>query len=209
MAMDAELSGLDEDTSARVRRTFSAMGARGFGTVYVPTREAALEMLFGLIPKGSAVAHGSSTTLEQIGFLAQLKGPSSGYRYLNAEWIAESDPAKRAKLRAKLSVEADYFLGSIQAICETGESVGADQSGSRQAFYVFGPPHVIWVAGINKLVPNLDAGIRRVREVALPLEDRRMKGLGAAGSSIGKLVVCERERPGRITLLLVGEALGF
>jgi hypothetical protein len=209
MTMDAELSGLDEDTSGRVRRTFSAMGARGFGCLYVPNREAALETLFGLIPKGSAVAHGSSTTLEQIGFIGQLKGPSSGYRYMNAEWVAESDPAKRAKLRAKLSVEADYFLGSVQAVCETGESVGADASGSRQAFYVFGPPHVIWVAGINKIVPNLETGMRRVREVALPLEDRRMKALGASGSSIGKLVVYERERPGRTTLVLVGEALGF
>jgi len=68
---------------------------------------------------------------------------------------------------------------------------------------------VIWVAGINKLVPNLENGLRRVREVALPLEDQRMKRQGGQGSSIGKLVIFERERPGRITLVLVGEHLGF
>ncbi|HVG36091.1 MAG TPA: hypothetical protein VNA10_00010 [Thermoplasmata archaeon] len=68
---------------------------------------------------------------------------------------------------------------------------------------------MIWVAGLNKLVPDLDAGMRRTREVALPLEDQRVKRQGGQGSSIGKLVVYERERPGRITLVLVGENLGF
>src|SRR5205809_5189701 len=141
--------------------------------------------------------------------LDRLKDPASGYRYLNPEWQTESDAMRRIRIRAKLSAEADHYLGSVQAICETGEAIGADQSGSRQAFYVYGPPHVIWVAGINKLVPNLEAGLRRVREVALPLEDQRMKRQGSPGSSIGKLVIYERERPGRITLVLAGERLGY
>jgi hypothetical protein len=209
MAAQSSLERLDEGTRQRIQKTFASLQPRGIGAVYVPNREAALEATLTMIPNGSRVAHGSSTTLEQIGFVARMKGSSPLYRYLNAEWVAESDPMKRAQLRAKLSIEADYFLGSVQAIAETGEIVGADQSGSRQAFYVYGPPHVIWVAGINKLVATLGDAIRRVREVALPLEDKRMKSLGASGSSIGKLVVYERERPGRISLILVGEALGF
>jgi len=209
MAVEESFAGIDETMAVRVGRTFSAVVARGITPVYVPTRREALAKLLELVPKGSAVAHGSSTSLEEIGFVDQLKNRSSGYRYMNAEWAAEADPAKRARLRPKLCLESDYFLGSIQAICETGEAVGADASGSRQAFYVYGPPHVIWVAGINKLVPTLADGVRRVREVALPLEDQRMKRLGASGSHIGKLVVFERERAGRITLVLVGEPLGF
>ncbi len=207
--MQESLAGIDEGTKQTVRRTISALQARGIATVFVPNREAALEATRQMIPTGSRVAHGSSTTLEKIGFVARMKSPSSTCRYLNAEWSAETDPAKRVRLRAKLSVEADYYLGSVQAIAETGEVVGADGSGSRQAFYVYGPPRVIWVSGINKLVPTLQEAIRRVREVALPLEDKRMKNLGASGSAIGKLVIYERERPGRISLILVGEALGF
>jgi len=172
-------------------------------------RAEALADVLRRIPAGSAVAHGTSTTLIEIGFVDWMKAPGSPYRYMNAEWTKADDAAKRARLRAKLSVEADWFLGSVQAICETGEVIGADASGSRQAFYVYGPPHVIWVAGINKLVPDLEAGLQRLREVALPREDRRMKAAGAPGSSIGKLVVYEREQPGRITLVLVGESLGF
>jgi hypothetical protein len=209
MAAEPSLDGLDQGTAQKVRRTFAALQPRGIATTFVPNREAALATVLRLIPDGSRVAHGSSTTLEEIGFVARMKGAAPRYRYLNAEWSAESDPAKRIRLRVKLSVEADYYLGSVQGVAETGEIVGADQSGSRQAFYVYGPPHVIWVAGINKLVPTLEDAIRRVREVALPLEDRRMKSLGASGSSIGKLVIYERERPGRISLILVGETLGF
>ena len=122
---------------------------------------------------------------------------------------AENDATKRARLRARLSIESDVYLGSVQAVCETGEVIGSDASGSRQAFYTYGPPRVIWVAGVNKLVPDVDGGVRRVREVALPLEDQRIRAVGGGGSFVGKLVFYERERPGRITLVLVGESLGF
>ena len=78
-----------------------------------------------MIPKGASVAHGSSTTLEQIGFIERVNNPASGYRYLNAEWRDESDPIKRNRIRGRLSVEADFFLGSVQALAETGEAVAA------------------------------------------------------------------------------------
>jgi len=209
--VDVELTfpGLDPTTKTRVERTFTAVRQRGITPIFVRDRRAALETVLGLIAKGSKVAHGRSTTLHEIGLVDRLKDPASGYRYLNAEWLAESDAIRRVGIRATLSVEADDYLGSVQAICETGEVIGADASGSRQAFYVYGPPHLIWVAGINKLVPNLQDGLRRVREVALPLEDQRVNRQGGQGSSIGKLVIFERERPGRITLVLVGENLGF
>jgi len=203
------LESLSAGTRTEVERTFAALQERGVQPLFVPDRRAALTRLLELIPRGARVAHGHSTTLEEIGFVDYLKGPDSGYRYLNAEWRAEDDTAERRRLRGRLSLESDYFLGSVQAICETGQVVAADATGSRQAFYVYGPPHVIWVAGINKLVSALDDGLRRLRELALPLEDQRMKSAGAGGSFIGKQVVYEQERPGRITLVLVGESLGF
>jgi len=203
------LDAVPPDLRPRVERTFSALESRGVRPLFARDRGGALTAVLELIPKGAAVAHGSSTTLIEIGFVDTVKRPDSGYRYLNAQWLAENDSVKRARLRAKLSVEADTFLGGVQAICETGEVIGSDASGSRQAWYVYGPPNVIWVAGVNKLVPDVEAGVRRVREVALPKEDARMRSAGAKGSYVGKLVFYERERPGRITLVLVGEALGF
>jgi hypothetical protein len=194
---------------ARIERTVAALEERGVHTILVGDRQAALAGVLELLPPGASIAHGSSTTLRQIGLVDHLGRPDSGYRYLNAEWQAQDDPARRARLRAALSVESDYFLGSVQAICETGQVVSVDATGSRSAFYVYGPPHVIWVAGINKLVPTLDDALHRVREVAFSLEDQRMRQTVGIGSSIGKLVIYERERPGRITLILVGEPLGF
>ncbi len=204
-----DLESLSHDDQARVERTFQALRARGIDPRFVKDRAGALAAVLAQIPAGSAVAHGTSTTLIEIGFVERLRAAGSPYRYMNAEWTKENDAAKRGRLRAKLSLEADWYLGSVQAICETGEVLGADATGSRQAFYVYGPPHVIWVAGINKLVPDLDSGLERLREIALPLEDKRMKAAGAPGSSIGKIVVYEREQPGRIALVLVGEPLGF
>ncbi len=203
------MEGLPEEERERLQRTFKALEARGFHPTYAPDRKTALAAVLDLIPKGASVAHGSSTTLQEIGLVDVLKRPDSGYRYVNPEWTKETDPAKRMRLRARLSIEADVYMGSVQAVCETGETVAADGAGSRQAFYVYGPPKVIWVAGTNKLVRTLDDGIRRVREVALPLEDERMKKAGARGSAIGKLVIYEREWPGRITIVVVGDKLGF
>lgn len=203
------LAGLAPDLRARAERTFAALEGRGVHPAFAADRREALSTVLGLIQKGSGVAHGTSTTLLEIGFVDVMKRPDSGYRYLNAEWQAEPDAAKRVRLRARLCVESDYFLGSVQALSETGVAIGCDAGGSRQAFYTFGPPHVIWVAGVNKLVPDVDAGVRRIREVALPLEDQRIRSAGGGGSFVGKMVFYERERPGRITLVLVGEHLGF
>src|SRR5690606_28504077 len=108
-------------------------------------RAAALTTILGLMPYGAAVAHGSSVTLQQIGLVEYLSRSDSGYRYLNAEWLAVDDPAERYRVRGRLSLGSDYYLGGLQAVAETGEAIGSDYSGSRQAFYVFGPPHVIWV----------------------------------------------------------------
>lgn len=200
---------LSPEDRARVDRAFAALKERGVEATFTSDRPEALAVLLAQIPKGALVSHGTSTTLQEIGLVDRLNDPTMGIRYGNAEWMAESDPARRMRLRAQITAESDVFLGSVQAICETGQVVCADMAGSRQMGYIYGPPKVIWVAGLNKLVPDLEAGIRRVREVALPLEDRRVKASGGSGSAIGKLVIYEKERPGRISLLLVGEELGF
>lgn len=204
-----DLQNISGEERARVERTFEALRARGVAPVFVADRGAALAKVLEMLPKGRLVSHGTSTTLIEIGLVDVLKRSDSGFRYGNAEWQAESDASKRGRLRARITAESDVFLGGVQAICETGEVVCADASGSRQAGYVYGPSKVIWVAGVNKLVATLEDGLRRLREVALPQEDARMKRLGAPGSQIGKLVIYEHETPGRIHLILVGEKLGF
>src|SRR2546427_2036709 len=115
MQSEMALEGLDTPTRTRIERTFSALRERGITPIFVPDRRAALDDLLKLIPKGASVAHGGSTTLQEIGFIDHLKNVPSGYRYLNPDWQGRDDPTRRGRVRAELSVAADYLLGGLQA----------------------------------------------------------------------------------------------
>ena len=124
--------------------------------------------------------------------------------------VKEKDPLKQMELR-KRSITAEYFLGSVHAVTQSGEVIIASNTGSQLPSYAFSSNNVVWVVGAQKIVLNLEEGMRRVREYCLPLEDKRMKQAGFVGSAIGKILIFEREAmPDRkITLIFVNEKLGF
>jgi LUD domain len=192
-------------------RTISALKSRGISAEFVSNRHEALELVTRLIPPGAELMTASSKTLDEIGFLALLKSGKHQWTSLNDIVYAEKDPAKRAELR-RHSINVDYFLGSVHAITETGETIVASASGSQIPSYAFTSKNVIWVAGTQKIVPNLEEGLRRVREHSLNLESARMKSLGFPGSTIAKILIVEREpaQLGRkVSMILVNEKLGF
>lgn len=195
----------------RLRKTIEAVKNRGVAVESIATKDEALQRVKALIPDGARVMTCSSTTLKEIGFEALLESGTHPWRYFKDEILKENDAVRRGELR-KQSALVEYYLGSVHAIAETGELVVASATGSQLPSYEFSSDHVIWVAGAQKITPTLDDAIRRVREYVLPLEDKRMKSVGNAGSFIGKLLIFEREAPflGRsLTLLLVNEVLGF
>lgn len=195
-------------TQEEIERTMEAMRTRNFNPIYVPNRELAFKAILDWIPEGAEVMEGFSTTLIEIGFVDFLK-TSERYLYWRKRFQEEPDEHKRRDLR-RLATTAEYFVGSVQAVAQSGEVVSCDNSGSRQGAYVYGAKNVIWVVGVSKIVPDLETALRRTREHALPLEDARMKSLGAKGSRIGKLVIYEHEIiPNRIRTILVEEKLGF
>jgi len=153
---------------------------------------------------------GSSTTLEQIGFVELLKSGKHPWKNFKDILLAEKDQAKQMELRKK-SVAIDYFIGSVHAVTENGEVLIASASGSQLPSYAFSSDNVIWVAGTQKIVPTVEEGFRRIREYCFPLEDKRMKSVGFPGSAIGKILLFEREiMPNRkIKLIFVNEKLGF
>lgn len=194
-----------------IQNTVDALAKRGIAAVTVGSRVEALEKVKSLIPKGASVMNGSSRTLEEIGFVDYLKSGNHGWMNLHEEILIEKDPEKQAILR-KQAVLADYYLGSIHAVAETGQLVIASNSGSQLPHIASTSPNLIFVVGAQKLVPNLDAALARVREYVLPLEDKRMKAAGMAGSAISKLLIFEREPEfmGRnIRVIFVNEKLGF
>lgn len=194
---------------ATIDKTVAGLRQRNFNPVFVPDRQRALEQLKQMIPAGTEVMTGGSTTLDEIGFIELLASNQHPWRNWKDRIFAEKDPEKQADLR-RAATTAQYFIGSVQAVAQTGQVLGTDATGSRQGGYVYGARNVIWVVGVNKIVPDLDMALRRLREHCVPLEDARMKGVGATGTYVGKIVIYEREGlPRRISTILVGEKLGF
>lgn len=196
---------------AKIERLRAALAERQITMEYVPTGAEALARLKELVPLGTEVMTGSSTTLDQIGFTAWLKErhEAGQLRYFRAEVQTIGEARARTSNR-RIATLAPFFLGSVNALTEDGLAVCSDASGTRIGGYVFGAQRVIWVVGINKIVPTLEDAFRRIWEVALPAEDARIKALGGKGSEVGKVVIFYREAdPERIRLILVGESLGF
>ena len=199
-------------TSERVHRTVESVNERGIHAELVETKEAALERVKALIPPGCVVMTGASVTLQQIGFENILIGGDHPWRNFKADLLAEKDPNKQSAMRRQGTL-AEFFLGSVNALAETGELVFASGSGSQLPAYAYTSRNVIWVAGTQKITPTLDDALQRVREYVLPLEDQRQKSLGnKAGSHINRLLIIEGEPAylrRSLTLILVNQLLGF
>jgi L-lactate utilization protein LutC len=198
-------------SESTLQRTAESVKARGIKVEIVATKEEALEHIKALIPAGTSVMTGASITLTQIGLDDLLISGSHPWKNLKTDILAEKDPAKQSALR-KQAVLADTFLGSVHAISETGELVIASATGSQIPSYAFTSEHVIWVAGTQKITASLEDAIQRVRQYVVPLEDKHMKDLGAPGTTLGKLLIFEKEVPflqRQVTLILVKEILGF
>ncbi len=194
-----------------ITRTIEALKNRGINPELVDTHREALRLVTTKIPDGAQIMTGASTTLDEIGFTELLKTGAHKWKNLKQEIMSEKDPAKQRSLRIQ-ATGAEYFIGSIQAIAETGEVVVVSASGSQIPAYAFNARNIVWVVGTQKIVPSLEEALRRVREHALPLESARMKTQGFPGSIIGKILILEREVPqlGRnLTMILVNEKLGF
>lgn len=193
-----------------ISKVAGALKVRNITPIIVSTKEEALEQIKKLIPQGASVMNGSSVTLNEIGFVDYLKGGEHGWSNVHENILNEKDPAKQARLR-KESVLADYFLGSVHAITEAGQLLIASASGSQMPSYAFTSDNVIWVAGAQKIVPDRESAFKRLEDYVFPLENKRMQGVGYPGSTIGRVLVFEREiMPNRhLTMILVKEKLGF
>ncbi len=196
----------------RIQRTVEAVKARGIHAELVPTKEQALARVQELIPAGAVVMTGGSVTLTQIGLDALLISGQHPWRNFKADLLAEKDPTRQAAMRLQGAL-AEFFLGSVNALAETGELVFASASGSQLPAYAYTSRNVIWVAGAQKIMPTLDDALRRVREYVLPLEDQRQKDRGnKSGSFIGRILILEREPAylrRNLTLILVNQVLGL
>ena len=191
----------------KIKRTVDALKSNNIGAIVVETREEAKKMLLAMIPEGSRVYLGASTTLNQIGVTAILE-ESGKYDSGREKVAAISDQKERAKER-KLQTVADYTVGSVQAVTEDGFTAIASASGSQLPSYAFNADNVIWVAGTQKIVKNTGEALQRIEEYCVPLENERAKKAYGSGTSLNKILIVRKDYPGRIRMILVKETLGF
>ncbi len=202
---------------------------------YCANRREALTTLLDMIPQGASVARGDSITVEQIGIIPELLNRQRNAVIDPFRWDAEGHYIDTAEDRRQMCREAffaDIFLAGTNAVTMDGKLVNVDGLGNRVAAMIFGPEKVLLVAGVNKIVRDVDEARERIRQFAGPLNARRhyeqhhcdeLADLPCV--RIGRCVNCSHDwkiccywvtidgaalsEKGRINVVLVGEELGI
>ena len=177
-----------------IQRTIEALAERNVEAIVVNSGEEALAKLKELVPEGSEVFVNTSETLATIGYTEFMHG-NDRYVNLHDQMMSYPDPAAQREFRRKTTT-ADYFVGSVQAIAETGEIVVASGSGSQIGAYSYGARRLILVAGTQKICRTLAEAEARTRGYTLERHDRWLEDQGRTATPIGKYMVMEHEPSG-------------
>jgi LUD domain len=193
---------------ARATRTAAALEANGIRVLRAADAAEAKRIVLGLIPDGSQVHHGASQSLEVSGIIDEIER-SPRYNTVRPR-IRSLDRNTQADEIRRLSAAPDVMLGSVHAVTETGALLAASMGGSQLGPYASGAGRVILVVGTQKIVSDLEEGLRRINDYAFPLEDARAQAAYGIHSAVNKVLIINREIiPDRITVVLVDEVLGF
>jgi hypothetical protein len=195
-------------SDTQIERTVQALEANNFHTIVAENGADAKKKLFEIIPDNAEVFVSSSTTLNDLGITEEID-KSGRYNSVRAK-LALMDKKTQNREMQKMGATPEYMIGSVHAVTEDGHVIIASMTGSQLAGYVAAANHVIWMVGTQKIVPNIEVGLKRVEEYTLPLESARALKAYGITSAINKLLIVNKEfKPGRTTLIFVKENLGF
>jgi hypothetical protein len=192
----------------QIERAAKALEANGIHTLIAKNGEEAKRLFFELVPEGSEIFLGASITLEQLGITEQVD-KSGRYDALRPKMFA-MDRATQGREIRKLVGAPDFAAGSVHALTEDGHVLITSNTGSQLGPYASGAGKVIWVVGAQKIVKDVNEGLRRIDEYCVLLEEAHMQELYHMSTGANKILIVKREmRPNRTTLILVKEQLGF
>jgi len=199
----AELASAD-----RIAATAAALERNGMRALVADTGQDARRQVLELLPDGAEVFNATSRTLETIGVAEEIER-SGRYRAMRPR-LYQMDRLMQGREMRKAAAAPDYYVGSVHAVTEQGSLVIASASGSQLGPLVTGAGTVIVVAGAQKIVPDLEAGMRRIQEYCYPMEDARARQAYGIPSGINNILIVNRLlAPDRMIVILVGEQLGF
>jgi hypothetical protein len=192
----------------RLEQAATALTAHGFTVEILDDAAAARTRVKDLIPEGASVFTGASETLRLSGIEEDINA-SGRYDAIRPRALAMDRATQMDEIR-RLLASPDIIVGSVAAVTETGSLVVASASGSQLPGYAGGSARAIWIVGAQKVVPDLSTALRRVEDYALPLESARAQVAYGQPSAINRLLILNAEfQPGRGTVLLLREAIGF
>lgn len=218
--MNTEIKGLLEKTAA-------ALEKNNMKAFIAENRQEALEIAKSLLKDGDTVASGGSVSLKEAGISDLLA--SGSYNYLDRTGLS----GEELKKCYRAAFSADVYFSSSNAITENGELYNVDGNANRISAITFGPDSVVIVAGYNKIVPDIDAAVKRVKECAAPPNGVRLgldtycskeghccnmtctdgdfaDGCKSSGRMCCSFLVTSHQRAkDRIKVILVGEKLGY
>ena len=146
----------------------AALTANGFEVHQATTPARAADIILNQIVPDIApeiVSFGDSMTLMETGVLDTFRTDPA------INFIDTFEPGvDRPQIieRRRQALLSDLFLTGSNAVTQNGKLVNLDMIGNRVAGITFGPKHVVITVGVNKIVPDANAAIRRIREVAAP-----------------------------------------
>jgi hypothetical protein len=203
---------------ARMKTVAASLERRNAAAILMSDGKAATAQTLDMIPEGATVGLGGSLTVQQIGLLQTLR---SGRYTLYDQYARGLSPDESLQMRRK-GLLADYFVTGTNAVTLDGRLVNLDGSGNRVAALTFGPRKVIVVVGRNKIVGDVDEALTRVWNLAAPLnavrlhrntpctKTARCEDCSSPERICNHLLITERQTtPGRLTVILVDQDLGF
>ncbi len=191
-----------------IQRVAERMRERNIEVVVVDDGAAARDVVLERLPEGAEVHSGKSKTLEDAGIFDAIHDPGR-YDALRPRYL-KMDRQTQAREIRKLISGPDYMLGSGSAVTEDGVLVVASASAGQLGPYASTAGKVILVVGSQKIVPDLETALRRVRDYVLPWEDAQVRKAMNRGSFVGKILLVEREWvDGRMTAILVRQPIGI
>ena len=198
----------DPAPAQRLDQAAAALTAHGFNVEILDDAAAARTRIKDLIPEGASVFTGASETLRLSGIDEDINA-SGRYQAVKPRVLAMDRATQMEEIR-RLLATPEVIVGSVHAVTETGSLVIASGSGSQLPGYAGGAARAIWIVGAQKVVPDLPAALRRVEDHCLPLETARTQKVYGWPSAISRLLILNAEPyPGRGTVLLLREAIGF
>ncbi len=191
-----------------IQRTAVSLRERGFTVDVVSSSEEARSLVRTMLPHDKTIFTATSETVRLSGLDEDINGPKSPFQSIRRE-INKLGPQTPYRERVKMQAVPDVVVGSVHAITEGGQVLVASASGSQLGPYAAGAERVIWIIGSQKIVPDLNAGFRRLQMYAYPLEDIRAREQYNMPSAVAKTLIFNGERPGRVNIILVRSPIGY